>query len=56
MIEFFQWFAGLIGDLIRLLARPVFDWNGYNISMLSFAIAMIALGLITSVFWRGAKT
>lgn len=56
MIEFFQWFMNLIKDLIGLLARPVFEWNGYGISVLSFAVAMIALGLVTSVFWRGAKT
>lgn len=56
MVEFFQWFFGFMGQLVSLLARPVFNWNGYDISILAIAVAMLALGLVTSVFWRGAKT
>ena len=42
--------------LVMLSTRCVFTFFGVTINYLQVLVALIIIGLITSVFWKGART
>lgn len=56
MWDFFEWFAARLAQIIAFLAQPIFTYQSVDISILHIDICFLVLGLVASVFWRGAKT
>lgn len=56
MGRFFQMFFGLWSDVISAFDDCVVSVGGYSVSYASLLFAVLGIGLIISVFWRGAKT
>ena len=56
MTDFFTLLFGFFGDLIDALDSAVFEFFGANVSLAAVIFALLALGLIISIFWKGAQT
>lgn len=56
MLEAITWFGDQIYKIVLFLDTPIFQYNSVDISLLDIYIVFLALGLIASIFWHGAKT
>lgn len=57
MTDVFKWIVDAFWYTFNYLNQNiVFDFFGVQVSYLGFSIAIIVLGIITSVFWKGAQS
>lgn len=56
MTDFFEMFAGWWRSLWGLLDSVTFEVNGMTVSYGGMIFALLATGMVISIFWRGAKT
>lgn len=56
MTQFFNMLGGFWKDLLQVLDKFSFDINGFSVSLPSVWFAFMVIGLVVTVFWKGAKT
>lgn len=56
MWQFIIFIRNSIASISDMLNEFSFDFGGINVSLFELLIGFIALGLIISVFWKGART
>lgn len=56
MIAIFQFFRNGIIAVGELLDRFVFSVSGFNVSLLDIFIGFVLMGIIITVFWKGAHS
>lgn len=56
MTAFLQFFSFMWQRIIFLFDSVKFDMFGYDVSLFGILFVLIIIGLLVSVFWKGAKT
>lgn len=56
MTEFFVMFGNLWKSIIDTLSLCTFEINGFTVSLPAVWFALLVVGLVITVFWKGAKT
>ena len=56
IFSIFVAFKDLIAGYLGLLNNIVFNISGFSVSYGGIVFAVLVVGLVISVFWRGAKT
>lgn len=56
MYEFFIFFRDCLADISGMLRSFSFSIGGISVSLLDLFLGFIAMGIIISVFWKGART
>ena len=56
IFDAFVAFKQLIEGYLGLLNNIVFNISGFSVSYGGIVFAVLVVGLVISVFWRGAKT
>ena len=56
MTVFLNFFIGMLEGVISVLKYPEFEMYGYSVRFIDVIIAFFIIGLVISIFWRGAKT
>lgn len=56
MWSFILFLRDRLVDITDMLERYHFNISGMDISLLDMLIGIIAMGIIISVFWKGART
>lgn len=56
MGEFFELFGNFWKSIFNLLNQYSFDFNGISVSLSAIMFVFLVVGLVVTVFWRGAKT
>ena len=54
MWDFIVWLKDGLVSIVNLFSRYEFDIAGVNVSILELFIGFIAMGIIITVFWKGA--
>lgn len=54
MWEFIVWLKDGIVSIVDLFASYSFDIGGVNVSIIELFLGLIAMGIIITVFWKGA--
>lgn len=55
MFQFLEMITQYFGNLFNLLDDYSFDFGGVNASLLSILLGFLALSILISVFWKGAR-
>lgn len=55
MLNIFSFFINGLQAIASLLTRHQFAIGSFNVSILDIFIGLIAMGIIISVFWKGAR-
>lgn len=56
MYEFILFFRDSIVTITDMLSSFYFSFGNINVSIFDLLLAFLALGIIISVFWKGART
>lgn len=57
MQEFVTFMVRLMRELVSSIWNAVYlDIGGYRVSYFWFILGMLAIGMVVSVFWKGAKS
>lgn len=56
MLELLRFFRDALIDVGSLLNGYTFPIGGITVSLLDIFIGLIAMGIIISVFWKGAQS
>ena len=56
MSNFFVLLVNFWKSLFGLLDKVVFEINGVDISLGTLVVSFLLVGLVISVFWKGART
>ena len=55
MYNFFQILGNFLSNIFSVLNSAVFDIGGVSVSLTDILLGFLALSIIITVFWKGAK-
>lgn len=56
MAQFFSMFAWFWGQIIGLFDTVILEADGIQASLTDILFALLVVGFVITVFWRGART
>lgn len=56
MYEFFLFFRDCIAEISGMLRSFSFSIGGISVSIFDLFLGFVAMGIIISVFWKGARS
>lgn len=55
MTDFVVFFSNMMSSLVSVLDSAKFSLYGFDVSIIGIMVAIIVVGLVISVFWKGAR-